>query len=308
MSQEIMHLFEGNDSFEAQFFAREKFETAGGTVEVVDVRSEKPNTEIPTFLAPGWAMTIDVYKTLAEKLVEEKGRFISINYLSLGGEMEGIPKEDIERYSSIEINKALSVLDVLEQKDIEKIDVLAHSEGAINICIAAVLHPEKFRNIILYNPAGMMKDNTFTALLKRINDISSSPETLAKMKEEMNLPESKKEAVPVWVREMLKYIAKNPVRSAKEALNISQSQIYDLIRYLHEQGIGISIMSGVDDPLFPPEKMQEFAKADMLDGFASIRGDHGIPVEKPFTEPFAKAIVYMFASLENKRKKNESKT
>ncbi len=80
--------------------------------------------------------------------------------------MSAAPEEAVQKYPKEEVRKALNILGVLEEKDVEKTDVIAHSEGAVNTLIAASLYPEKFRNIVLFGPAGLIGEDTFTRLFQ----------------------------------------------------------------------------------------------------------------------------------------------
>ena len=100
------------------------------------------------------------------------------------------------------------------------------------------------------------------------------------------------------------YLIKNPVRAAKEAKNISESQIHGMLELLREKGIDIVVMSGVDDPVFPMGKLQATIKdgvaSGKLDGFLSLRGGHGEIGNLP--EHFMVLAEKMLTACEKKRK------
>ena len=75
-------------------------------------------------------------------------------------------------------------------------------------------------------------------------------------------------------KETLKYIVKNPGKSFQEAKAISVAEIHEVLKELHERGIGVAVIHGVDDPVFPMDKMQETVKKDQIDGFYSVKGGH----------------------------------
>ncbi|MCC7004613.1 alpha/beta fold hydrolase [Candidatus Nomurabacteria bacterium] len=216
-----------NKGFEEQFRNIEQFDVAGGKAEVVDIKlADEPKTDVPLFLAPAWACTVETYKPVLETLAETDRRVLGINHPRFGGDMSTAPEEAVNNYSFEELRKALNIIDVIKQKDIEKVDVITHSEGAINTAIAAMLHPEKFRNIVFYAPAGLIGEDTFTRLLKGFSQQSKPAESLADIKIDDETTNA------AW--EALKYLAKNPVRGIKETIDVSNSQIHDVIRYLHE--------------------------------------------------------------------------
>lgn len=314
MPKETFPTFETNEgprSFEEQFSSVENLKVAGGTAEIFDIAPESPKSEVPVFFAPAWSCTAEVYKPALETLSGQERRVVTINHPRFGGDMSIAPEEAVEKYPYEEVRKAMNILGVLEQKNIEKTDVIAHSEGAVNVAIAAALHPEKFRNIVLFAPAGMIGEDTFTRLLKGFAGQGKRPESLKATPaqgenpgfEEIPVTETEKYAAKTAAKEAIKYLAKNPVRGLKEGWDISKSQIHDMLRYLHEQGVGIVVMSGVDDPVFPMEKMQEIAKTDMLDGFLSLRGGHGELGNHP--EKYMVAAEQMLTALEEKKRKEK---
>jgi pimeloyl-ACP methyl ester carboxylesterase len=306
---------ESENSFEKQFAKREEIKVAGGTAEVVDVKPETLSDEVPVFLAPAWGCTIDIYKNAIEKLAEQNREVISLNHPRFGGDMSDAPEEMLEKYPYEEVRKALNIIGVLDGKNIVQTDAIAHSEGAVNLAIAAALYPEKFRSMVLYNPAGLIGEDTFTRLLQGFSkqdanklDLDTLPVPEGISGEEADkYKKSRKEAqrkIENFNSEFLGYL-KNPVRSFNEAKDTAKSQIHELLRYLHEEkGIKIAVMSGTEDPVFPVEKMQEITKTDMLDGFLSVRGGHGEIGDNP--ELYMTAAADLLVKLKAKSEKEQA--
>ena len=142
-------------SFEKQFENRQKIESLGGMIEIVDVTPEKLAKETPVLFAPGWGETQETFKDSLKEMFELGRRVLSLSHAREGGDKEDIKENVVEAtekfadYPADELRKAITLLAVLAEKGIEKIDVVAHSEGAINAVIAAALHPEKIRNMVL---------------------------------------------------------------------------------------------------------------------------------------------------------------
>lgn len=279
----MLNIFERGPIEQAEPYAEnfenpEEIELAGGKMEVVDIKPEELKTEVPLLLAPGWGCTTETYKPDLIKLANRKRRVLGVNHPRRGGDLKEIPEELKNEYSQEELRKALNLLGVLEAKGIEKTDVIAHSEGAINTTIAAVLRPDLFRSIVYYAPAGIVGEDQFGRLLKGFAQQGKPAESRKAMEGAPEIPVTEEEVAQgkTAAVEALKYMAENPLRAYKEAREISQSQIHDLLRLLHEKGVKIYIMCGVDDPVFPMEKVQEIIKGDMVDGFLSVRSSHGM--------------------------------
>jgi pimeloyl-ACP methyl ester carboxylesterase len=252
--------------FEEQFANKQQIESLGGTVEVVDITPERQKTEIPIVFAPGWGETPETFKDSIRVMVDLQHRVLSLEHARNG---EDIDTNEIERkYPADELRKAFALLDVLTKRGIERIDVIAHSEGAINTVIAAALQPEKFRNIVLVGPGGLIGEDKFPKLFGRysvgvIRDIVST----------ISDPEIGRSVFRDNV-ERARYILKNIPLSISEGVGISNSDIHETLRELHDLGIGIVVIHGIDDPVFPMDRIQEVVNTDQLDGFYSVKGGH----------------------------------
>lgn len=286
---------EDPNSFESQFAHKEKFELLGGVIEFVDVKPEHPKTEVPVLFAPGWGETPEALKDVVRIMAERGRRVITLSHARRGMDMKDADPSMKKEYPEAQLRKALALIQVLAEKGIEKTDVVAHSEGGINAAIAAALETEKFRNIVFMNVGGLIGKDKFPKLAGRF--------ALSAIKDALNLvqkPDATKQArMNRITREVAKYIAKNPIRALREAVDISESQIHGLLRGLHEKGVGIAVINGVDDPVFPMEKMQQMVKQDQLDGFLSVKGGHPEIILNP--EQYIPAADVLLDRLEEKR-------
>jgi len=328
------------NSFEKQFAKREMFETAGGTAEVVDIRPDKMKDDVPVFFAPAWACTLPIYKIALKTEVEQGRRTISLNHPRTGGEviLRDDEKELVADYPPIEVQKALTIIDILQKKEIETTDVIAHSEGSINSAIAALLLARRakevgkeapIQNMVFFGPPGLIGEDTFPRLLKGFAGQNDAKPTLAEMPSApeasddekirtdtvggvpINYPEIRPNAeaqesivgpgkIPVVIKELGKFTIANPLRSFQEGWGMSQVHMEGLISKLREYGIGIVIMSAVDDPVFPTERMATLLKKGSVDGFLSVRGGHGQIGDNP--ERYMVAANQMLENLRNRKK------
>ena len=298
---------EAQSSFEEQFSHKEKRMLPGRMADITDISPDHPK-DGAVLLAPGWSQTANVYKPAMEELVKRERRVVSLDHPRRGGDMSAAPQEALEKYPTEEVRKAMNLLELLRQKDLKNMNVVAHSEGAINAALAAALDTEsRIKNIVFYGPAGMIGEDTFTRLLKGFAGQMKRAKSLSAAEGRPEIPktETEKQVAATAATECLKYLLKNPVRALKEGLAISdtRSQIHEMLRYLHEKGVGIVVMAAVDDPVFPMERMQEIANTDMLDGFVSVRGAHGAIGEHP--ELFMAGAEEMLTALEKKQEKKQ---
>jgi len=251
------------DSIDEQFKSPEILKLGEEEVEVVDIKPENPKTEIPTILVPGWTATPETFKDNILDLAELNRRVISINA------PHGIDvSEQVENIPEAELRKVVALAKVLEEKKIDKVDIVAHSEGGLYGTIAATLYPEKIRNLILVDPASMIgKDNP-----RRLST-DFSMDFLKQAVRGIKDGEARK-AIFRLSKESVKAMARNPMQAVKQVFAMSDSDIRGMLEKLKKQGVGISVIHAVDDKAFPMERMQEMVNTDQVDGFYSIKGTH----------------------------------
>lgn len=284
------------NSFEQQFAHPQHKKIAGVLVDVFDLNPNEAKSPTPVLFGTGGGCTTEVYKPALETLVIEGRRVISLNHSRTGGDAIDAKSGP---YPKEEFRKALNMIAVMDEMGITQADGVGHSSGAADLVIAAKLRPDLFRNLILYAPAGMVGKDTFFRFAKGyMGQFKGRPDSMKKIP----ISQTEKDIPIVALKEGLKMFLKNPARLVKEVLDVPNIQIYDLLEELHQQGIGIVIMSGVDDPVFPQEKMQELLKNDgaMIDGFVSLKGGHGTLGDIP--HKFMKAVESILTKLEGKKK------
>lgn len=292
-------------------------------MEIVDVRPETPRDETPILFAPSWAATIKVYEPVLEELYGYGRRALSLSHPRTGDEIVFREGEAVvaKEYPKEEVRKALNILSLLEEKGIEKTDVIAHSEGAINTLIAAKMHPERFRAVVLFGPAGLVGKESLVRLglgsIKHSKGRETHP-TLSALPIDAQerktaeiegavignyaeIPETERSkwVAQTYGEESKTYVLANLRRAVSELVAISNTQIEKLMNEVHAFGVGIMVMSGVDDSIFPMERMQKMTKAKDIDGFLSVRGGHGQIGEHP--EHFLYAAENMLETYAAKR-------
>ena len=243
--------------------------------EIIDIFPEKEKYPTPVLVAPGWSVTPSTLEK-SLKLLSEKGRRVLSLYHSRKNIVEGplslirSRKEVVEtgkEYSFEEVQKAFSILDLLENKNINKIDIVAYSEAGINVSIAASECPEKFRNIIYINPAGMIGEDKFPKLLGRfsLESIKGFIKGFLKSKT--------RDSLKNFYKESFNYITENIPLSFKEVVAISKTDVRKMMEDLKKEGIGIQVIQGEEDSIFPAQKMKENI-GSITDKIYSYKGGH----------------------------------
>jgi len=254
----------------------EKQSNSEEQVRAVDIKPEKLKTEVPTFIAHGWGVTGKIFNDVANNLAEHNRRVIFLDTahgIDTREKHEGVPEE--------EMRKIDAMIKVLNEKGIEKVDVVAHSEAGFNMVLAAKLYPERFRNLVLIDPAGIIGEDRFSRLA-----LGAAYDTAIQTKRAIMEPSLKRPAANIK-KEVLKTILKTPFQTLKEVIAIAKSDTKEIIKEIRAMGIGVSIIHTVDDKFFPMEKVQNtFTRENkeeetMLDGFYSAKGTHNEILLRP---------------------------
>lgn len=270
-------------SSEEQFENREIIKIGKDELGIIDIHPEIEKTNIPVLIAPGWSATPNIFKKNILCLVKLNRRILCLDSI------HGIEVEKNEKYPYVELRKVNAIIKALEQKNIKKIDAVGHSEAGIYLSIAATLYPDKFRNIILINPAGMIgNDNVARLSVGFIKNLISQWTKLKNTKTSLKV-----------LFESGKSIVSCPIKSIQQILAISRTQIFELLRNLKKRGIGISIIHSIDDKVFPMKNVQKMAKRANINSSYFTDGTHNELFLDP--EKYSKLIDKAISDLENKK-------
>lgn len=221
-----------------QFDNPEKIELNGEIIDVVDIAPTELKSETPTVIVPGFSATPETLKDLIIRTAEVGRRVISAEAphgIDTDGKQAELPEA--------EMRKMEVLWQILENKKLDKINVIANSEAAIYVTTLAALHPERFSNIVLVEPAGLIGEDKFFKLLKRFVQDAREEEKQAKFKKKVKYPSSLSTGV--------KSILSNMPASIREVSAISNSDITKTLQRVRKSGVGISIIHAVDDKVFP---------------------------------------------------------
>jgi len=323
--------------FEKQFVNREQIKTAGGVADVIDIKPETLADPVPVYFAPGLGVSTEVYKPSYDTLAKQGREVIAYDPPRFGG--EGIQSEAEkalrERFGEELVLKALNLRDVMTHKNIEKIDVIAHSAGAVEAVIAAYMHPEKFRSLMLFGPAGMIGEDSAGRLWKGFNSQGNPKPTLDALPPSPDVGQEERErtetagGVPIQypkiemepetqkavsnvMKDFGKYVLKNPAGTVDEWLGLASAQMDDLIADIRSKGVKVGVISAVDDPVYPVKKMigklnddgsitPGQIKKEQFDAVLSVRGGHGQLGDNP--ERYVVAANQMLEKLRDRSNK-----
>lgn len=276
-----------------QFERSETLSLPAGTIEIIDLCPEQLKTQTPAILAPGWAQTPAVYRENLLALAAKNRRILSFRAPHGIETAEG---DFAMKAPEAELRKMTALVKVLEEKRIPETDVVAHSEGALYATLAFLSYPEKFRNLVLVNPVGIIGPDNVRRLI-----VDFSRESIHQ-KIHGARDSEQRERLERSFRESVKSVAESPANTLKEILAISHADIRDILKELKKQGKGISIIHTVDDKVFPMHRAQKALKranADgLIDGFYSVKGGHNSFYVEP--EKYSQLVDAALDALENK--------
>ncbi|HNP79783.1 MAG TPA: alpha/beta hydrolase [Candidatus Pacearchaeota archaeon] len=236
--------------------------------EIVEINPEKPKDDVPVFISPGWGVekANESMKQTLEIIANEKRKVMTTSFERENKIIENKDKEDIP---IAELQKALTIIEAINKKNIDKTDAIGHSEGGLNLAIAASLYPEKFRNLVFLSPAGMMgKKDSFLDLIKRFTVDEGVNEI--KNRENSNI-----NSFYDYVKNIIKYVSKNPSLAIEEAKEINSTDIFKMFEHLKEQGVGVGLVCGANDKVFPIEEVIKNANEKNVDYLVLTKGHHG---------------------------------
>lgn len=277
---------------------------------IIDLNPENKKSETPILVAPGWGQMVSPVKEHMLKVLAEEGgrRVLATDYpREMKIETENLPPE----LPFQELQKAATLLEVLDKKiakpedeesedQEQKVDLLCHSEGGLYGLLAACLKPERFRNIVLANPAGLIGKDS---LLRLAYSFAIKEGTL-----KSTLPTIEM-AKAFW-----NYFIKHLRMSLNEARQVSEADTYDILKYLKKRGIKIAVVATTNDDVFTMEKIQKHYSeekaagrvknySEIIDGFYSTLGTHAEIIghgEDLKEDQMPRAIVRIFEALEKK--------
>lgn len=223
---------------------------------VTNENSRKPGI----FVAPGIGASALNYESEMEAFWKAKRNVYSIEYPRNVGLME-IPDEIAPFVGSLNLHKdailkAATQVRVWDHEHLEELNIMAHSAGAVDSALAALIDPKKrVRNIVFFCPAGVMDKNRrhlLTGLRKEFEDGARG-------------------GLRNWIQE-------HPLRVITEGLGLSVANMSLLIQTLHKQGVGIFIVGGTKDDFFSIEQIEKFVKEsigkEFVDGLYTFPGNH----------------------------------
>lgn len=276
----------------------ETMEICGEEVLVYDHSLETLKSEVPVMLMPGWSGSIETYRENLETITKN-GRRVLMAETPHGVEDIKDFREGIGEKGSVapdvHLKKIAAYMEVLDDKEIHEVDVISYSEGAIHTIIAASIASEKFRNLVLVNPGGLIGNDSFRRL-----SINFSKEIVSAVIDTLRNPALVDKAYHI-LKDISKTVGTGPIKSIQEITGITNTELENILKELRQNGIKISILHGADDTAFPMDKMQQTLDGEAVDGFYSVEGGHRnfLLEPKKYTEAAESALTALESKTES---------
>jgi pimeloyl-ACP methyl ester carboxylesterase len=304
---------EALDTFQTEHYDNEwsksdSIEIEGEHFLVHRMNPDRPELETPVLLVGGWNATDEILKENGRAVAAEGATALIVN-AAHGSEHTIEVPEHIEKVFDVELRRIFAFIETLDQEKIEKVYAIGHSEGALDILLAAAIFPERFKGIALVNPGGMIADDDPIRLsLRFARDairswyFASKQNTIGK-KMDIDARSTKS----AWSEK---------IQSIKEVVSVGYSHAYELLRDVREHDIDILLMHGPEDVVFPFNKMRATIQdmktspeediRNLFTGVYSVSGDHNSFLREPAKR--TRPLMQDFKTLDKRRTQRESAT
>lgn len=266
----------GADEFEKQWGAHARLRACAGKLAIYDAAPAVMKDSLPVVLCAGWMERPRMIRPRARALFARSRRVLTLDTARSGG-MSVPPylRKFQSRFGQVELRKACALLALLEEKHIPRADLIAHSEGALFALAAALARPEKFRTLILVNPAGLVgEDGAFALTARFLRELSMRGRSLAlaaEGKEPVNLAALRLGAADI-LGAVGTFLA-HPLGALASVRSIARADLRGLVREARGKGLRVGIVHSTADQIFPDPRMHD-ALAGEVDEFIEPKGSH----------------------------------
>ena len=277
-----------------------------GTAEMVQIREWWSNRwwpgdegDVSVELVPGFAETIGSLDDFAGK-VAQLGDQRVLGFEHPHSKPKGVSEQGGDwrrRFAVNHQDRGERLGAVREAAGIEKVDLVAHSQGCIDAIVAAYLSLEdgsgSVRNLILINPGGVVDpEGTHVTKLAAMGMVEAADLASRALRHPSRLGKFIKNA-----GEVVEDVVRHPKLTFDEAKAIAATDMSGCLGDLREQGIHVAIVAGKGDRLFPLERIQKALHEGDVDGFYSVEGGHNELTQNP--QKMAELVVKIQDDLAN---------
>jgi pimeloyl-ACP methyl ester carboxylesterase len=230
--------------------------------------------ETPIVFMPGWLGIAADYKESLATLASNTQRNVigwnDIKGTKIGNEVRYPHETDT---FTTQLEKVIAMDALLDLLHVHEADVIAHSEGCVHALILEDEHQNRFSEMVLINPAGIVNNTSMLSLIR------------GGMQEGLHRVRSKgtngtpanymATADKTFVSGSLSQKLDIAVHGIKSMWGLSRTDIRHIFEELRNEGIKISITSGEEDKLFLTTDLEHASVDEMVDLFVPVaKTDH----------------------------------
>lgn len=245
-------------SFEEQIHNKSTVESHGGIANYTYFKNESPREGVlPVLVAGGWSEGTASLRDSAEVVYKDGRSVILVDHAR-----DGRQKDQTDNTNPETAQRAHTLLGVLDAENLKKVDVIAHSQGALDAVVAAKLHPERFNSIVLVAPAGLIGEDSVPRLVSRF-----VPKIIRGItKDAREIKQRDPESAKRFANAGPSYIKANPMKGLREVGAIARTQIDQDLLDLREAGIKIAVLQSQGDRGFPANRIGKQVIIHELEG------------------------------------------
>jgi pimeloyl-ACP methyl ester carboxylesterase len=239
--------------------------TSGGIAVGVEIIPRTAGDPVPLVFIPGWGQTARAYAIPLQTFAERGRHVYSLFRPAHGRPITGptdLPRE--------EVRKAQTLIGALSRWQLARVDLVAHSEGALGAIIATALYPHRVRNLILVDPGGLIVGDRWYRLAGRFAKM------IVQCTREAATNTAERRALVWAVVNPTIYSLTHPGRAMAQVAALARWHSLELLRGLRGSDVGVVMITGVDNRVFPINQAGPLVRDGVMlvDGFQAVRGGH----------------------------------
>lgn len=195
----------------------------------------------PILIIPGWGESAEAALNLANELVKIGHKVFIVDYENLDNSVVdsncivnlGFPKTERAR--------TCAILELLSLENM-KVDIIAHSQGAVAAMLSLDANPMQIGTIVLIAPAGIIPSSLRKLALNFIRSFFIQLSSVLKTEN----PNGKR-----YFSEVGRYISVNPIQMWRDAKGLAKVDIIPLLKNAKLSSRKLFIICEANDRVFP---------------------------------------------------------
>lgn len=224
-----------------------------------DIQPETPrDNSLPIVIFTGFASRPTAYQDFMTALAVHNRRSICVDAPF------GIKTAAVDNYPRSTLKRVAAVTAVLDHLQLPAVDAIGYSQGAMDLAVAASINPDRFKQLILINPAGLVENDTLPAFLARFTNSGR---------------QAVNQSLIVDNHASRKIVRTNPLAALKQAQALTYFKTAELLQELARNGKPITIIHTHQDLGFPAERVRKTFSRQLADSGVKLITLPGIHAE-----------------------------